>query len=95
MLDDIILSRLTSNLAMTQASCWRWLLVAIAAPVLAVLTAVGIVLWIILLPLKIICCPVGCAAQLLVDVVENLVKAPFKALLWASGKPYKAPDGEG
>ena len=34
----------------------------------------------------------GCLIQIIADVVENLIKAPFKALLWASGKPYKAKD---
>lgn len=40
-------------------ACWRWLLVIIAMPFLAVLTVVGLVIWIILLPIKIICCPIG------------------------------------
>lgn len=40
-------------------ACWRWLLVIIAMPVLAILTVVGIVLWLILLPIKIVCCPIG------------------------------------
>lgn len=31
----------------------------------------------------------GCLVQIIADVVENLLKAPLKALLWASGKPYK------
>ena len=53
-------------------------------------------LWIILLPVKIICCPVGCAVQLLFNVVEYMLKAPLRGLLWASGKPWKAaPPHEG
>ncbi len=41
------------------AACWRWLLVIIAMPLLAMLTVVGLVVWLILLPIKIICCPIG------------------------------------
>ena len=32
----------------------------------------------------------GCLVQIIADVVEYLLKAPLKALLWASGKPYKS-----
>lgn len=70
---------------------WRWLLVIVAAPVLLVLTLVGAVVWIVLLPVKICCCPIGFAAQLAWDALEWLVKAPFRAMLWASGKPWR-PD---
>jgi hypothetical protein len=31
----------------------------------------------------------GCLIQIMADLVEYVLKAPFKALLWASGKPYK------
>lgn len=41
------------------ASCWRWLLVILAMPVLVLLSAVGAIIWLVLLPLKIICCPIG------------------------------------
>lgn len=41
------------------ASCWRWLLVILAMPVLVILSVVGIVVWLVLLPVKIICCPIG------------------------------------
>jgi hypothetical protein len=68
---------------------WQWLLVFIAMPILAVISLVGALMWLLLLPLKCCCCPLGCAAQLLWSVVEWLLKAPFRALLWASGKPWK------
>lgn len=70
---------------------WRWLLVFIAAPVLVVISLVGAIVWLVLLPLKCLCCPIGCAAQLAWDCVEWLMKAPFRAILWASGKPWR-PD---
>lgn len=72
-------------------SCWRWLLVIIAAPLLLIISLVGIVVWLLLLPLKICCCPVGMLAQLVWDAFEWLIKAPLRGLLWASGKPWK-PD---
>ena len=72
-------------------ACWRWLLVIIAAPFLLIISLVGIVVWLVLLPLKICCCPVGMCAQLVWDAFEWLIKAPLRGLLWASGKPWK-PD---
>lgn len=63
--------------------------VFIAMPFLVIISLVGAIVWIILLPLKCLCCPIGCAAQLLWSAVEWLLKAPFRALLWASGKPWK------
>lgn len=42
-----------------KVSCWRWLLVILAMPFLALFTVVGLVVWVVLLPLKIICCPIG------------------------------------
>lgn len=58
-------------------------------PFLVIISLVGAVVWLVLLPLKCLCCPIGCAAQLLWSAVEWLLKAPFRALLWASGKPWK------
>lgn len=70
-------------------ACWRWLLVIIAAPLLLIVSLVGIIVWLVLLPLKICCCPVGMCAQLVWDSFEWLIKAPLRGLLWASGKPWK------
>ncbi len=63
--------------------------VFIAMPFLVIISLVGAVVWLVLLPFKCLCCPCGCAAQLLWSAVEWLLKAPFRALLWASGKPWK------
>ena len=63
--------------------------VIVAMPFLAIISLVGAIVWVILLPIKCFCCPLGCAAQLLWSAVEWLLKAPFRALLWASGKPWK------
>ena len=46
-------------------------------------------MWILLLPLRCCCCPLGCVVQLLWNAVEWLLKAPLRAMLWASGKPWK------
>jgi hypothetical protein len=68
--------------------------VFIAMPFLVIISVVGAIVWIILLPLKCLCCPIGCAAQLLWSAVEWLLKAPFRAVLWASGKPWKPEKAE-
>lgn len=74
-----------------ESAWWRWLLIIFAAPLLFVITVLGIIVWILLLPVKVFCCPIGCAAQILWSVVEWFVKAPLRAILWASGKPW-APE---
>ena len=73
-------------------ACWRWLLVILAMPFLVLISLVGLIVWVILLPVKCFCCPCGCAIQLIYNAFEWLLKAPFRALLWASGKPWK-PQG--
>lgn len=70
-------------------ACPCRLLVVIAAPLLFIVSLVGVVIWLVLLPLKICCCPVGCALQLVYNTIEYVVKAPMRAMLWASGKPWK------
>ena len=79
----------TSQEGTSDAACWRWLLVIIALPLLAIISVVGIVVWTVLLPLKCCCCPVGMIAQLVWDAFEWMIKAPLRGLLWASGKPWK------
>ncbi|GMH32323.1 hypothetical protein BSKO_00157 [Bryopsis sp. KO-2023] len=71
------------------AAWWRWLIVFLTIPLLAVVTLLGVIVWIVLLPVKFICCPIGCAAQMLWNVVEWLIKAPLRVAMWASGKPWK------
>lgn len=68
---------------------WRWLLIIIAAPLLLILTLLGIFVWIVLIPFKIFCWPVGFLAQMLWNVVEYLIKAPFRAMQWAAGEPWR------
>lgn len=75
-------------------SCWRWALFLIALPLMLFVSAVGIVLWVILLPIKIICCPCGCLIQMIANVVEYLVKAPLRLILWVTGKPWQPRGGE-
>ena len=73
----------------SDTACWRWLLVIVALPLLAIISVVGIIVWVVLLPLKCCCCPVGMVAQLVWDAFEWMIKAPLRGLLWASGKPWK------
>ncbi len=72
-------------------SLCRCLVTAICMPLLVLVSLVGVVVWIVLLPFKccICCCPVACIAQLLWDVVEWLIKAPLRWAMWASGKPHQ------
>ena len=73
---------------------WRWLLVIIAAPLLLMTTIAGILVWIILIPFKFICWPVGMLAQFLWNIVEYLIKAPLRAMLWASGAEWRPEQSE-
>ncbi|GAB4819023.1 hypothetical protein N2152v2_006069 [Parachlorella kessleri] len=75
-------------------STLRWLIFLIAFPLVVLLSAVGIVIWIVLLPLKIICCPIGFLVQIIANVVEYMVKAPLRLLLWANGKPWEPRGAE-
>ena len=76
---------------------WKWLLFIIATPLLLLMTGIGFGVWIILIPFKIFCWPVGMLAQLLWNVVEYLIKAPLRAMKWASGQEWRAeqPQSEG
>eukprot|EP00803_Ostreobium_quekettii_P003877 evm.model.scf_167.18 EVM.evm.TU.scf_167.18 scf_167:116551-119421(-) len=72
-----------------EGAWWRWLLAAFAIPFLVVASVLGMLVWIILLPVKLFCCPLGFAAQLMWDITEWVIKAPARVALWASGKPWK------
>jgi hypothetical protein len=63
----------------------------VVLPLLAAISLLGCLVWLVLLPLKmcICCCPLACAAQLLWDVVEYMVKAPLRGLLWAQGDEWQ------
>jgi hypothetical protein len=75
-------------------SCLRWLLFLLAFPLMVLISAVGIVLWVVLLPVKIICCPCGCLIQIIANIVEYLIKAPLRLILWATGKPWEPSGGQ-
>ena len=65
---------------------WKWLLLPIALPLSIAASILGCLVWIVLLPLKVLflctCC-VGCCAQSLWDRIEWLMKAPMHAITWA------------
>ncbi|CAD7704860.1 unnamed protein product [Ostreobium quekettii] len=70
----------------------RCLVFLIASPALLLISLFGCLVWILLLPFRCICCPCACAVQLAWDVVEWLIKAPFRMLLWATGADDWKPD---
>lgn len=78
----------------SKGSCWRWLLVLISVPLLLIFSILGIGVWIFLIPFKIFCFPIGVLAQFIWNIVEYLIKAPLRAILWASGSPWKPTEAE-
>ena len=54
----------------------------ICFPILLLVSIFFLLIWLILLPFKLCCCPVGCFAQCLADILETFVKAPFKFWAW-------------
>ena len=68
-------------------SCCGTCAVVIAMPLLILLSVLGAVVWVLLLPLKLIpcCCPVACALQALWDAVDLMLRAPLHACVWAGG----------
>lgn len=58
----------------------------IAAPLFVAVSLVGMLIWLVLLPVKLLCLPCGCAAQLAADVVEGLIKLPLRGMMWAGGR---------
>ena len=66
----------------------RFFVYILCLPLLAAISLLGCIVWLLLLPLRfcVCCCPVACVAQLLADVVEYLLKAPVRGLMWATGQ---------
>lgn len=67
-------------------SCVRWLLFCIAAPLLVIVSVAGMLLWVLFLPIRLLCPLCGCPMYALVSAVEALIKMPLRAMLWASSK---------
>lgn len=69
-----------------EAIC-KFLVFIILLPVSIVLAIVGFVLWLPLALLDTIftccCAPIECIAVSIINVVENLIKAPIRAVEWA------------
>lgn len=64
---------------------FKLLVLLITLPLLLAISIIGIILWILLLPFKIICCPAGCIAQCMANLVETFIKLPVKAVKWVAG----------
>jgi hypothetical protein len=55
-------------------------------PLLILVSLLGIIVWLLLLPFKLCCCclPCACAVQLMWNVMEYLIKAPLHGAIWAA-----------
>eukprot|EP00899_Mesostigma_viride_P026680 jgi/Mesvir1/7197/Mv19024-RA.1 len=72
-------------------SCWRALTLAVIMPLIVLLWLVGALVWILLLPVKVFCCPVGMLAQAVWDVVYTLLRLPLNGIRWATGGDWHKP----
>eukprot|EP00884_Botryococcus_braunii_P019025 jgi/Botrbrau1/5806/Bobra.0155s0028.1 len=54
-----------ASLVLAMAACHNC-----GPPILVIISLVGAIVWLVLLPVKIVCCPIGCAAQLVWNAVE-------------------------
>lgn len=68
-----------------QSSCWRWLATWVAFPLLLIISLIGAIVWLVLLPFKLICCPCGMMLQTAWNIMERMLKAPLHAIQWAAG----------
>lgn len=73
-----------------QCSPLRCLVYILVCPLLVLISLVGAVVWVLLLPFKLCCCclPCACAVQLAWDVFAWMIRAPLNGLLWAAGKDW-------
>ncbi len=69
------------------SSCLRWTAACVCMPLLALISVLGALVWVLLLPCKLICCPCGALLQAAWNVMEWMLKAPLHAIQWAAGDP--------
>ena len=64
-----------------EKTCFRKTLVCLSLPLLGLLSLAGAIIWLLLLPLKLIpcLCPLACTLQVLWDAIEWMLKAPLRA----------------
>jgi len=67
------------------SSCLRWTAACICMPLLALISVIGAIVWVLLLPCKLICCPCGALLQAAWNIMEWMLKAPLHAIQWAAG----------
>ncbi len=58
-------------------------------PIQLIISLVGIIIWLLLLPLKCCCCPLAWLVQCIADVMEWLIKAPIRGVMWMVGSPWQ------
>jgi hypothetical protein len=63
------------------------LVMVVCYPLLILVSLLGVLVWLLLLPFKLCCCclPCACAVQLMWNVVQYLIKAPLHGAIWAAG----------
>ena len=86
----------SSHSSSSGCSFCRCLVCALVYPLLLLVSLVGCVVWLVLLPFKVCCCcccPVAMVLQLTWDVVEWGVKAPLRGALWAAGQEWRPQKG--
>jgi hypothetical protein len=73
------------------------LVMVVCYPLLILVSLLGIIVWLLLLPLKLCCCclPCACAVQLMWNVVEYLIKAPLHGAIWAAGSSSRGSQEDG
>jgi hypothetical protein len=66
-------------------------------PLLILVSLLGIIVWLLLLPFKLCCCclPCACAVQLMWNVMQYLIKAPLNGAIWAAGTGVAGGDSAG
>ncbi|XP_028512769.1 uncharacterized protein LOC114574429 [Exaiptasia diaphana] len=70
----------------SEYSCQRFLLSILLMPFFLLICLMGVVLWLLMIPF-LLCCPRdGCYANLVTDIYEHTVMAPWRACQWASTK---------
>lgn len=59
----------------------RFLIVVVLFPVLLAVAVLGLILWLLLLPFKVLCCPAD-GARWSASVWDNMVALPARVIRW-------------
>ena len=67
-------------------SCLKCVATCICMPLLLLISLIGFIVSILLLPCKLVCCPCGMILQGAWNLIEWMLKAPLRAIQWSAGK---------